>query len=322
MELRDARHAAPDDLPALVADVRAHVTRLDGPMTLAEPGVRHWLLGTPQPRPDFLGRLLELWQVHSALHAHAAPLVTGRAAAHAVQIRGMAGIGKTLLAQEYALRFEAAYPGGVCWVDGEAYEDSVRALGAGAGGLFAHFDAIDAPFLWIVDAAPADRLPARDIAAMSAPHPLGHTLFTLRSRAYDTLGTPVDLGPLDPPHARVGPGATRRSPTPSTAIPSRWDCWAVRSGPATTRARSTTGCTPGAAPSSTPSPTKTSPAPSYGTWTPRTPPTSCAAPPPSTRCPSPPTTRHTSSPPPTASPGSSPSAARPAASANCAPAAC
>ncbi|MDF3144991.1 TIR protein, partial [Streptomyces sp. T21Q-yed] len=129
--------------------------------------------------------------MHSALHAHAAPLVTGRAAAHAVQIRGMAGIGKTLLAQEYALRFEAAYPGGVCWVDGEAYEDSVRALGAGAGGLFAHFDAIGEPFLWIVDAAPADRLPARDIAAMAAPHPLGHTLFTLRSRAYDTLGTPV-----------------------------------------------------------------------------------------------------------------------------------
>ncbi|MDO0915762.1 toll/interleukin-1 receptor domain-containing protein [Streptomyces sp. DT2A-34] len=219
VELRDARHAAPDDLPALVADVRAHVARLDGPMTIAEPGVRHWLLGTPRPRPDFLGRLFELWQVHSALHAHAAPLVTGRAAAHAVQIRGMAGIGKSLLAQEYALRFEAAYPGGVYWVDGEAYEDSVHALGdagagvggtgvagtgvGGPGGLFAYFDAIGEPFLWIVDAAPADRLPARDIAAMAAPHPLGHTLFTLRSRAYDTLGTPVDLGPLDAPHARV-----------------------------------------------------------------------------------------------------------------------
>ncbi|GEC04158.1 hypothetical protein SSP24_18130 [Streptomyces spinoverrucosus] len=201
VELRDARHASADDLTALVRDVRAHVGRLDGPMTLKEHRVRRWLLGTPQSRPEFLGRLSELWQVHSALHAHAAPLVTGRASAHAVQIRGMAGIGKTLLAQEYALRFEAAYPGGVCWVNGESYDASVHALGT--DDLHGYFDAIGEPFLWIVDAAPAHRLAAREIAAMAAPHPLGHTLFTLRSRAYDALGTPIDLGPLDAPHARV-----------------------------------------------------------------------------------------------------------------------
>ncbi|MFG2548893.1 TIR domain-containing protein [Streptomyces sp. NPDC048581] len=201
VELRDARHASLDDLAALVADVRAHVTRLNAPMPIAEPGARRWLLGTPQPRPDFLGRLSELWQVHSALHAHAAPLVTGRAAAHAVQIRGMAGIGKTLLAQEYALRFEAAYPGGVCWVSGEAYDDSVRTLGT--DDLFGYFDTIGEPFLWIVDAVPTRGLHAREIAAMAAPHPLGHTLFTLRSRSYDSLGTSVDLKPLDASHARV-----------------------------------------------------------------------------------------------------------------------
>jgi len=207
VELRDTRHASPDDLAALVTDVREHMAGLREPMTLPESGVRRWLLGTPQPRPEFLGRLSELWRVHSALRAHAAPLVTGRAAAHAVQIRGMAGIGKTLLAQEYALRFEAAYPGGVCWVDGRAYEESVRALGT--DGPFAHFDAIGEPFLWIVDAVdavnavPEGRLTAREIAAMAAPHPLGHTLFTLRSRSYDGLGTPVDLGPLDASHARV-----------------------------------------------------------------------------------------------------------------------
>ncbi|WP_217207561.1 toll/interleukin-1 receptor domain-containing protein [Streptomyces sp. AC550_RSS872] len=201
VELRDARHASADDFDVLVADVRAHVARLDAPMTISEPGGRRWRLGTPEPRPDFLGRLSELWQVHSALHAHAAPLVTGRAAAHAVQIRGMAGIGKTLLAQEYALRFAAAYPGGVCWLNGETYDDSVRALGT--DDLFRHFDAIGEPFLWIVDGVPAHRLHAREIAAMAAPHPLGHTLFTLRGRAYDVLGTPVDLGPLDVPHARV-----------------------------------------------------------------------------------------------------------------------
>lgn len=201
VELRDARHATSEDLAALVTDVRAHVAALDGPMTLAEPRARRWLLGAPRSHPEFLGRLSELWRVHSALHAHTAPLVTGRAAAHAVQIRGMAGIGKTLLAQEYALRFEAAYPGGVCWVDAETYEESVRALGA--GDPYAYFEALGEPFLWIVDGVPADRLDAREIAAMAAPHPLGHTLFTLRRRSRDTLGTPVELGPLDAPHARV-----------------------------------------------------------------------------------------------------------------------
>ncbi|KUO22800.1 toll/interleukin-1 receptor domain-containing protein [Streptomyces dysideae] len=193
VELRDARHASADDLAALVADVHAHVARLTGPVTVQERDVRRRPPGAPRPRPDFLGRLSELWQVHSALHAHAAPLVTGRAAAHAVQIRGMAGIGKTALAQEYAVRFGAAYPGGVFWLDGQAYDDALRATAGDVG----------EPFLWIVDGVPTGRLTAREIAAMAAPHPQGHTLFTLRSRAYDGLGTPVDLGPLDAPHARV-----------------------------------------------------------------------------------------------------------------------
>jgi len=201
VELRDARHASDDDLAALVTDVRAHVGRLEGPLPVREFGVRRRWPGAPQPHRGFLGRLSELWQVHSGLHAHAAPLVTGRAAAHAVQIRGMAGIGKTALAQEYALRFETAYPGGVFWLDGEAYDDSLRALGTDRPDD--HFDQRREPFLWIVDGVPADRLAPRDIAAMAAPHPLGSTLFTLRSRAYDGLGTPVDLEPLDAAHARV-----------------------------------------------------------------------------------------------------------------------
>jgi hypothetical protein len=78
----------------------------------------------------------------------------------------------------------------------------VRAL-SGGDSLFRRFDDIGEPFLWIVDSVPADRLTARDIAALAAPHPLGRTVFTLRSRAYDGIGTPVDLGPLDDRHARV-----------------------------------------------------------------------------------------------------------------------
>ncbi|WP_225096548.1 toll/interleukin-1 receptor domain-containing protein [Streptomyces sp. CoH27] len=203
VELRDARHASADDPAALVADVREHVGALAGPMTLRERGGGRGRFRAPEPHPGFVGRLSELWRVHSALHAHAAPLTVGRSATRTVQIRGMAGIGKTLLAEEYAVRFEAAYPGGVYWLDGQAYGESLHALGLGdRQAHFRHFDAVGEPFLWIVDAVAPERTPLRAMAAMAAPHPLGHTVFTLRSRAYDALGTPVDLGPLDDVHAR------------------------------------------------------------------------------------------------------------------------
>ena len=32
------------------------------------------------------------------------------------QLSGMGGVGKSLLAEEYALRFGAAYPGGIFWL--------------------------------------------------------------------------------------------------------------------------------------------------------------------------------------------------------------
>ncbi|MEH0422424.1 toll/interleukin-1 receptor domain-containing protein [Streptomyces sp. B21-083] len=207
VELRDARHASADDLDTLVTVVRDHVGRLEGPMPVREYGAVRRTRGTPQPFPEFLGRLPELWQVHSALHAHSAPLVTGRAAAHAVQIRGMAGIGKTRLAQEYALRFEAAYPGGVYWLSGESYGDYEERYetyaGYASGAEARRGPTAGEPFLWIVDGIPGGRLSTRELARLAAPRPGGHTLFTLRSRAHDGLGTPVDLGPLDTAHARV-----------------------------------------------------------------------------------------------------------------------
>ncbi|KUN03913.1 TIR protein [Streptomyces yokosukanensis] len=211
VELRDARHASADDPAALVAVVREHVARLAGPMTLPERGGGRGRYRAPEPHPEFLGRLSELWRVHSALHAHAAPLTVGRSAARAVQIRGMAGIGKTLLAEEYAVRFEAAYPGGVFRLDGRDFDASLRASGlsGGAQSVFRQFDAVGEPFLWIVDGVDVERTPLRAIAATAAPHPLGHTVFTLRSRAYDTLGTPVDLGPLDDAQARQLVGGDR-----------------------------------------------------------------------------------------------------------------
>ena len=73
----------------------------------------------------FVGRLTEMWAVHSALQASGLGMITGAVSAVA-QVRGLGGVGKSLLAEEYALRFGAAYPGGVFWL---------RAFGDGEGSL-------------------------------------------------------------------------------------------------------------------------------------------------------------------------------------------
>ncbi|MCC3768457.1 toll/interleukin-1 receptor domain-containing protein [Streptomyces sp. UNOC14_S4] len=229
VELRDARHwplpDGPAALDALVADVRAHVAALAGPIGATETvPAAHWLPGpAPSPAPSFTGGLPLLWQVHSFLHRYAAPLTTGHTAARPVQIRGAAGMGKTLLAQEYATRFAAAYPGGIHWLardpepfQGVAgppygpfgpYEGGLRALAAAhglqsAGGveevvarLREHVARLGEPFLWVVDDLPGG-LTTHQVARLCAPHPLGHTLLTTRSRHYEALAASVEPGPL------------------------------------------------------------------------------------------------------------------------------
>ncbi|MFI1183801.1 TIR domain-containing protein [Streptomyces sp. NPDC020799] len=219
VELRDAKHwalpAGPVALDALVADVTAHVSALDGPIGATETApAPYWLPGpAPSPAPAFTGRLPWLWQVHSSLHRHAAPLTTGHTTARPVQIRGAAGMGKTLLAQEYATWFAAAYPGGIHWLARDAggshapYDKGLRALaathglsGEGAAAevvarLHDHFAYVGEPFLWIVDDLPGG-LTTQQVGRLCAPHPLGRTLLTTRSRMYDALATAVEPGSL------------------------------------------------------------------------------------------------------------------------------
>ena len=67
--------------------------------------------------PDFVGRTADLWSLHDALEAGRRAAVTGRVAA-----QGIGGVGKTMLAVEYARRFGPRYyGGGVHWfqADGE-----------------------------------------------------------------------------------------------------------------------------------------------------------------------------------------------------------
>lgn len=62
-----------------------------------------------------MGRLAEMWALDSALQAGGLGLITG-ATDVVAQLQGLGGVGKSLHAEEYALRFCAAYPGGVFWL--------------------------------------------------------------------------------------------------------------------------------------------------------------------------------------------------------------
>jgi hypothetical protein len=85
---------------------------------------------TPVSSTRFVGRLKEMWEVHSLLHAGDVAQITGAAAATGGigQVQGLGGVGKSLLAEEYALHFGAAYPGGVFWVHAYGNDDAKSAL--------------------------------------------------------------------------------------------------------------------------------------------------------------------------------------------------
>ena len=86
---------------------------------------------TPVGSTRFVGRLKEMWEVHSLLHAGDVAQITGAAAATGGigQVQGLGGVGKSLLAEEYALHFGAAYPGGIFWVRAYGNDDAKAALG-------------------------------------------------------------------------------------------------------------------------------------------------------------------------------------------------
>src|ERR1700751_3070090 len=80
--------------------------------------------GFAKPRPfgfqpagsdRFVGRVPELWAVNDGLKRSANPMLSG-VVRSIVQIRGLGGTCKSLLAEEYVLRFGAGFPGGIFWL--------------------------------------------------------------------------------------------------------------------------------------------------------------------------------------------------------------
>ncbi|MEU2877771.1 TIR domain-containing protein [Streptomyces sp. NPDC007070] len=226
VELRDARHwpwpTTPQAVERLAGRVVAQVRHIATAMgDAAHAPFVPWL---PAPARTgsvrFTDRLAEQWRVHTALHRHRAPLVAQAGGGRSAQLRGMPGIGKSLLAQEYALRFSSAFPGGIFWFDlhrgdpsapadtMDAYAEQLRTVLSALGldssavtisGLLSHLAvalaAHNAPCLWVVDGVP-DGLSHEQLHLLQGPHLLTATLITTRSLRYAAFTECIDIAPL------------------------------------------------------------------------------------------------------------------------------
>lgn len=225
VELRDARHwpwpSTAEGLDRLAARVAEHVGSVATFMgDAADAPFVPWL---PAPARTgslrFTGRLAEQWRIHTALHRHRAPLIAQSGGGRGAQLRGMPGLGKSLLAQEYALHFGPVFPGGVFWFDLHQYEQApseamesyaeqvstvlaalrVTASGSSLPRLLSHLAVAlgerNLPCLWVVDGVP-DGLTSGQLGLLRGPHLLTATLMTTRSLRYAAFAECVDMAPL------------------------------------------------------------------------------------------------------------------------------
>jgi tetratricopeptide (TPR) repeat protein len=230
VELRDALYqsvvaADQTQIDQVVDAIAVHLKRLDGELGDGIVLPAFWLPAQPSAAPRFVGRQREMWQIHSALHALEAGMTQGAVGPGVVQVRGLGGIGKSLLAREYALRFSAGYPGGVflLYAQGDLAQEStetereslrlgqlhsfaVSVLGAERSAGLAALSPIDVeamlrnamatsqPCLWVVDDMPVG-LSATEVHRWLGPSS-ARTLVTTRSGEYAALMTEIALGVL------------------------------------------------------------------------------------------------------------------------------
>jgi tetratricopeptide (TPR) repeat protein len=228
VELRDAKfRGTPRDngvaLDDLVQSVLKHVKNLSRRLAHVQPmNPPQWFGNIPIGSTRFVGRLAEMWQMHSLLHAGDVTQITGAPVGTGIgQVSGLGGVGKSLLAEEYAIQFGASYPGGIFWLRAYGNDDAKGALDtegreaerqsqirtiAGEMGIVTHgLDASEIRgavrrevayrgkwCLWIVDDVP-NGLDGETLRHWFGPHPLVKTLLTTRSREYGSLARSIDL---------------------------------------------------------------------------------------------------------------------------------
>ncbi len=207
----------------LAQSIAAHVAGLEGVFGDQYPfSPPRWL---PAPRigsSRFVGRLDLLLEIHGALHSGSQ--ISTSSATECVLVKGLAGMGKSLLVEEYALQFGPAYPGGVFWLTAgggnrESEPSNPQALEASlheqlrqiAGGMAISCDglpsaevkgriaaAIEARSgncLWIIDEIPS-WLDRESVRSWLSPHPTAKTIVTSRGPLHALATHSIVLGEL------------------------------------------------------------------------------------------------------------------------------
>ena len=174
--------------------------RTDDPRRLGkapEPPATRWRAGPRRDPHELYGREIELWRIHDALFPDDDPATGGQVAA----VTGIAGAGKTILAEQYARLFAADFPGGVLAPGVPATVDAAPDPGL--------------PYLWLVEDVPDD-VDRAAFDTLVAPTAQGRTLVTARRDLRDLVGRDkhIRIGGLDMRrHSPPSPVVGRRAPT-------------------------------------------------------------------------------------------------------------
>jgi tetratricopeptide (TPR) repeat protein len=223
--------------PAFISGIKKHLDSLPkAPMGTPQASAR--LCDVPAAATRFVGRTAELWQVHQGLRGDTVISAGSTDSANGgygyAQLRGCGGMGKTLLAAEYAHRFAPSWPGGVFWLraggpesllDNQSHLLSqyrallvrllpehdllsvwqriekmppLESINTLRGLLEDHLPA-DQSWLWVVDDLPlgSKHTEAALWQAPAVAGSWGKTLITTRSRALGGVGRQIEIGELD-----------------------------------------------------------------------------------------------------------------------------
>src|SRR5664280_1762520 len=121
-QLLDRRFATAEDLQdpsALAGRIAGRVGAVaDRFGALSVPGRVRWYggAGWESGSRRFVGRLAELWKLHDLLQRSTGLAGPGQAGRSVALVSGLGGVGKSLLAAEYAHTFAGCYPGGIVWL--------------------------------------------------------------------------------------------------------------------------------------------------------------------------------------------------------------
>ena len=231
LEQRIAGPADIADMDRLAELIAGRVEAVGGSFELL-PGAApaHWFggRGWQDGSPRFVGRLGTMWMIHDRLHRSTGLVGPGKPGRGIAVVSGFGGVGKSLLASEYAHLFGSLYPGGVVWLSALGHDTTDRMPSAEqaratadaqltgvAGWLKLDVSGLSPdevrerikteitdrgqPILWIVDDLPTG-LSGADLDRWRCPSPVTFELITTRDRAHSLLDT-IDLDVLDPADA-------------------------------------------------------------------------------------------------------------------------